>query len=88
MNKFWLLAPVALVAIVLDGCVAPPRILHPGPEKVQQRRAEWHDPYPENETGGDMLGTRPREYENPRAEVLRAQPRRDSPSPWPGTLAP
>jgi hypothetical protein len=79
MRKFW---TTALVAIFLGtgGCLAPPRLLNPGSEKQQQRRAELFEPYPENDVGPPIVGGRPREYASPRAEVLRVQPRMTEPS--------
>ncbi len=57
------------------GCrgLAPPNWSHPGPAEYQQRRAERFDPYPENEVAPAIVGARPREYEKPPAEVLRAR---------------
>jgi len=65
---FFLVAGIA-------GCanMGAPSLFHPGPAEVQQRRAERFDPYPENETGPTIVGARPRGYENPPAEILRAR---------------
>jgi hypothetical protein len=56
-----------------------PNFSHPGTEATQQTRAQVFEPYPENEPGPPVVGARPREYEDPRAEVLRVQPRLGEP---------
>jgi hypothetical protein len=64
-------------------CVAPPQILGPGTEREQQQRAQRYDPYPEPNMGPSVDGGRPRDFQAPRAEVLRVQPRRDEPLAYP-----
>jgi hypothetical protein len=61
------------------GCLALPNLAHPGTEEYQQARAKVFEPYPENEPGPPVVGARPREYQDPRAEVLRVQPREGEP---------
>jgi hypothetical protein len=56
-------------------CVSQPSLLHPGPEPVQQARAQRFDPYPSNELGPNVEGGRPRDYQNPPPEILHVQPR-------------
>lgn len=77
MNKYWLLVLGLVLLVGNAGCrnLASPNWFHPGPAEYQQARAQHYDPYPENEPGPELVGVRPREYENPRAEVLRVQPR-------------
>ncbi len=53
------------------GGYALPNFAHPGTEATQQARAQDYEPYPENEPGPPVVGGRPREYQDPRAEVLR-----------------
>ena len=60
---------------ICGGCLALPNLAHPGTEAHQQARAQVFEPYPENEPGPPIVGARPREYQDPRAEVLRVQPR-------------
>ena len=80
MTKRSLLLAVAVLATGTTGCssVSRPNWFHPGPALVQQSRAEQFDPYPENEPGPRIVGSRPREYQKPVPEALRAQQR-----PWP-----
>jgi len=60
--------------VVFVGCsVSPPNWRHPGPAAYQRRRAEQFDPYPENEPGTAIVGARPRGYQKPPPEVLRAR---------------
>ncbi len=72
-----ILSLIALSAVLpaCAGCVAWPNLAHPGNEEHQQARAQVFEPYPENEPGPPIVGARPREYQDPRAEVLRVQPR-------------
>jgi len=60
-------------------CLATPDLSHPGTEAHQQARAQVFEPYPENEPGPPVVGARPREYQDPRAEVTRVQPRLGEP---------
>jgi hypothetical protein len=57
------------------GCrsTGPSDWLHPGPAAYQQSQAERFDPYPENELGPPIVGSRPREYQKPPAEPTRAR---------------
>ncbi len=78
------------VVLPTCGCLATPNIFQPGTEAHQQTRAQIFDPYPENEPGPPVVGGRPREYENPPAEVTRVQPRLGEPvfAPYPQSQAP
>jgi hypothetical protein len=72
----WAMVMIALSApLSCSGCVALPNLAHPGSEERQQARAQVFEPYPESEPGPPVIGGRPREYQNPRAEVVRVQPR-------------
>ena len=75
MKGLWPLAAGLLILVALGGCrgVASPDWTHPGTASVQQKRALRYDPYPENEPGPSMDGTRPREYANPPPETSRAR---------------
>lgn len=65
----------ALLVLLPAGCgykgLALPNVVHPGTEAHQQDRARIFEPYPENEPGPPIVGGRPREYQNPVAEVDR-----------------
>jgi hypothetical protein len=77
MNKLWFAVLVGVaVAAGSAGCrgLAPPNWFHPGPAEYQQSQAQRFDPYPESDVAPRIVGARPLEYENPRAEVLRVQP--------------
>jgi len=65
------------------GCLAPPNFVHPGTEAYQQARARVFEPYPENEPGPPAVGTRPREYQNPTAEINRVMPQPGEKIVWP-----
>lgn len=78
MSRKWM-AVMLLAVTVAAGCLARPRVFRPGPERVQQTRAEMFEFYPENDFGPRVQGGRPREYMEPRAEVLRVQPRQGEP---------
>lgn len=59
------------------GCgpqVRKPNFLHPGNAAQQRWDAIYHDPYPLNDVAPEIVGGRPRGYQNPVPEVLRAQP--------------
>jgi hypothetical protein len=75
MKKLWsvVLGTAFLAGIV--GCrnLARPSVLHSGSAPQQQRRAQEFDPYPENDAGPTVLGSRPLGYKHPRSEVDRAQ---------------
>ena len=73
-----------LAALPACGCLATPNFAHPGSEAKQQTRAQIFPPYPENDAGPPIVGGQPRQYQ-PRAEVLRVQPRLGEPivAPYP-----
>ncbi len=50
-----------------------PNVLHPGPAPLQRARAQRTDPYPEPDTGPEVVGARPREYDKPLPENERVQ---------------
>jgi hypothetical protein len=74
----WILCLIALSA-VLPACSGPDRLATPritapyGSVDDQQKWAQYHEPYPENDLGPPIAGARPREYEDPRSSftVLR-----------------
>jgi len=75
MKPVRLIAVAFLVVGLLPGCLAPPSIVHPGPEAYQQARAQKFDPYPDPNVGTPVAGTRPQDFQNPPAEVLQGQKR-------------
>ena len=70
------IASLIALSVVLPACCGckdwgTPRITPPfGSIGQQQARAQYHEPYPENDVGPPVEGGRPREYE-PRGEVAR-----------------
>jgi len=72
------------------GCLAMPNLAHPGTEEYQQARAKVFEPYPDIDVGPPVAGARPREYQEPRPETIRAMQRPDEPvlAPQPQTQAP
>ena len=75
MNGRWTLLTMLILSVGLAGCqgLAPPDFAHPGSAQYQRSRAHRYDPYPENESGPEVVGARPLEYEKPPAEVGRAR---------------
>ena len=64
------------LATSLLGCgpqVRRPNLLHPGNLASQQFDAIYHDPYPLNDIGPEVVGGRPLGYEAPVPEVRRAR---------------
>lgn len=74
----------ACACLAMCGCRdLAPDVFRPGPAPYQRRQAELTDPYPEPDTGPDMVGARPRDYQKPAAEVTRSRnfnPRFQKPS--------
>jgi hypothetical protein len=75
----WLLVSISCTA-GFSGCTAEvhryirfPDFMHPGWANQQRRDAIQHDPYPLNDIGPEVVGGRPREYQQPVNEVERAQ---------------
>ena len=75
MHRLVLFALVTCSMAVSAGCrsLAPPNFARPGTAQYQQSMAQQFDPYPENEAGPAVVGGRPRGYQKPAAEVLRAR---------------
>ncbi|MGA2256556.1 MAG: hypothetical protein ABSG53_18060 [Thermoguttaceae bacterium] len=87
-----IVALIALSAVLLAccGCLATPNLAHPGTEAHQQARAQIFEPYPDNDVGPPVVGARPREYQDPRPETIRALQRPGEPVlvPCPPSQAP
>ncbi len=75
MKKLWSVVLGIAFLAGIAGCrnLARPSFLCPGSGPQQQRRAQEFDPYPENDAGPTVLGSRPLGYTTPRSEVDRAQ---------------
>jgi hypothetical protein len=74
---------VSFMLAACEGCLAKPNLVHPGSEANQQARARVFEPYPENEPGPPIAGGRPREYQQPTAEVNRVIRRPGETILWP-----
>ncbi|HID78366.1 MAG TPA: hypothetical protein EYP56_20540 [Planctomycetaceae bacterium] len=64
-----------LAASLCAGCanLAGPNWSDPGTAPEQRLRAQIFDPYPENEAGPEIIGSRPRDYDRGVPEVERAR---------------
>jgi len=65
----------AILLAGMPGCrnLAGPTWRSPGTVAVQRNRAERFDPYPEDDVGPPIEGSRPREFQTPPAEVKRSR---------------
>ncbi len=68
-----MLAGALLMGVAGCRSVSLPNWFHPGTAAYQQGTAERFDPYPENETGPQIVGARPREFQKPPPEAQRAR---------------
>jgi hypothetical protein len=69
-----------VLAAVCQGCTSEgrckfglPNFFHPGPAPVQEARAVRFDPYPQDQAGPDIVGGRPRDYQQSVSEDDRAR---------------
>ena len=68
---------MALFLAGISGCswnLARPDWFAPGSTDYQQQRATIHDPYADNTAGPEVVGGRPREYQQPLPEAVRSTP--------------
>jgi len=73
MARCLVLLTATLFCLVFSGCrMSRPDWFRPGNLPYQQQRAVVHDPYADNDAGPEVVGARPREYEKPLAEPVRA----------------
>ena len=68
-------ALLIVAAVSLSGCrgLYVPAIQGPGTAEYQRKWAQRYDPYPQNDVGPPVLGGRPLEFPNTRAEPQRAR---------------
>lgn len=64
---------VATLLVGCNGTVRKPSFLNPGNTSTQRYNAIVHDPYPLDDVGPEIVGGRPREYQDPVPEVRRSQ---------------
>lgn len=74
-HRIGIAAFAGLCLIVGAGCpnLARPNWWDPGTVQQQRLRAVASDPYPERDTGPEMMGVRPREYDRPLPPAVRNQ---------------
>ncbi|MCA9155006.1 MAG: hypothetical protein R3C99_03735 [Pirellulaceae bacterium] len=70
MSTRWILAVVWL-SLSITGCGIGPFSRPPGTAQQQRYSATLHDPYPDNDLGPEVVGGRPRDFQQPRAEAVR-----------------
>lgn len=70
-----LLAGLFVVTLLVgcNGTVRKPSFLNPGNTATQRYNAIVHDPYPLDDAGPEIVGGRPRGYQDPVPEVRRGQ---------------
>ena len=75
MRQAWLSVLAIGLGAAVIGCqsVQPPHLTGNGTAAYQQAQAQRFDPYPENEAGPPVVGSRPMGFEDPPAEVQRAR---------------
>jgi hypothetical protein len=67
-----------LLLLGIAGCrSAQSSLRHPGSLQRQQYNATLHDPYADNDAGPEIVGGRPREFQQPLAEPVRSPLLRD-----------
>lgn len=70
------LTAAVLLAGGMAGCgptFRMPNLFHPGPTAPQRYDAIYHDPYPLDDVGPEVVGGRPREYQRPVPPVTRGR---------------
>jgi hypothetical protein len=75
MNRSSWLVAVLVAAGMLAGCrdISGPNWTHPGTTEEQRAWAERYNPYPETNIGPDVVGGRPREFQNQISEPARSR---------------
>lgn len=75
MDRILSLTLVSVSMLAMAGCagVEPPNWFNPGPSRYQQLKAQQIDPYPDTDMAPEMVGVRPRDYQQPRSEPVKAQ---------------
>ena len=73
MIRRGLLSACVLTLLSAAGCASHGQysIFQPGTIQQQRLRATVHDPYPDRNLGPEVVGGRPREYQQPLPEPVR-----------------
>lgn len=63
----------SVLAAGFVGCATnqPFRLLTPGTMEQKRQRATVHDPYPDQRLGPEVVGGRPRDYQEPLPEAVK-----------------
>lgn len=97
VDQAWISVGTTLVCLLaISGCspeaqryIRFPNFAHPGPAAAQRADAIYHDPYPLNDVGPEVVGGRPLAYQQSLNEVDRARLERPGkmlrPVPVPGS---
>ena len=67
------LLTVAACAMGCSPYTRTPNFFHPGPVGPQRTEAIYHDPYPLDDVGPEIVGGRPRGYQRPVPEAVRGR---------------
>ena len=79
MKRAHLILIVAFAVSLTAGCARRPKIFSPpGSTTYQRYHATIHDPYPDRDLGPEVVGGRPREFDQPLPEPVRNRWLRDS----------
>lgn len=75
MKSRLFVAALVMLAFGAGGCagLTLPRLFSPGPARDQRARAQKFDPFPERESAPALAGVRPRDFDRPLEEPVRAQ---------------
>lgn len=73
MKQLQLFMLTAAVLAVFGGCQGGGLWMRPGPAPEQRQVAQRFDPYPDQDIAPDIVGGRPRDYQQPLAEPARAR---------------
>lgn len=73
MTRRALLLALAVAPLLSGGCRSNGQHVFHAPGTIQQQRlrATIHDPYPDQDLGPEVVGGRPREYQQPLPEPVR-----------------
>lgn len=74
MSYRWKLLLCVLALIAAPGCPSMwPNVFRPGPIGYQRDNATMYDPYPSIHAGPEVVGGRPREFQQPLTEPRHSQ---------------
>ncbi len=73
--KKYAIGMLLAVSLCAGGCrgMSGPQWFHPGSREYQQGRAVLHDPYTDNTAGPEVVGVRPRDFQEPATDQQKAR---------------